>query len=99
SQGADSPYASWFDVDWSAGGGDVLMPGLGDRIGAVLARDELRLDEVEVPGDGLRTVLRYHDHVFPVMPGTEQLPLIELVERQPYRLAYWRGAPEERRNP
>ena len=42
-----------------------------------------------------RAVLRYHDHVFPVRPGTESLPLAELVERQHYRLAYWRVADEE----
>lgn len=94
-EGPDSPYAEWFDVDWSAGDGAVLMPVLGDRIGAVLGRDELQLDEVEIPGDGLRTVLRYHDHVFPVRPGTESLSLAELVERQHYRLAYWRVADEE----
>ncbi|WP_028048524.1 malto-oligosyltrehalose synthase [Cellulomonas sp. URHD0024] len=94
-EGPDSPYADWFDVDWSAGDGAVLMPVLGDRIGAVLGRDELLLEEVEVPGEGLRTVLRYYDHVFPVRPGTESLPLAELVERQHYRLAYWRVADEE----
>jgi (1->4)-alpha-D-glucan 1-alpha-D-glucosylmutase len=94
--GPDSPFASWFDVDWSAGDGAVLMPVLGDRVGAVLARDELVLDEVEVPGtSGPTTVLRYFDHVFPVRPGTEQLPLTELLERQHYRLAYWRVADEE----
>ena len=94
-EGPDSPYADWFDVDWSAGDGAVLMPVLGDRIGAVLGRDELQLDEVEIPGEGLRTVLRYYDHVFPVRPGTENLSLAELVERQHYRLAYWRVADEE----
>jgi (1->4)-alpha-D-glucan 1-alpha-D-glucosylmutase len=95
--GPDSPFASWFDVDWSAGDGAVLMPVLADRIGAVLARDELTLDELAFPGtdDGPRTVLRYADHVFPVRAGTEQLPLVELLERQHYRLAYWRVADEE----
>lgn len=93
--GPDSPYAAWFDVDWSAGDGALLMPVLGDRIGTVLAHDELELTEQDVPGEGTRTVLRYHDHVFPVRPGTEQLPLAELVERQHYRLAYWRVADEE----
>ncbi|MCC2333110.1 malto-oligosyltrehalose synthase [Cellulomonas wangsupingiae] len=93
--GPASPFAAWFDVDWSAGDGAVLMPVLGDRIGAVLARDELRLEELDVPGVGPSTVLRYHDHVFPVRAGTEQLPLAELVERQHYRLAYWRVADEE----
>jgi (1->4)-alpha-D-glucan 1-alpha-D-glucosylmutase len=95
-EGAESAYAAWFDVDWSAGDGAVLMPVLGDRIGAVLARDELQLEETVIPGDeGPRTVLRYHDHVFPVRAGTEALPLGELVERQHYRLAYWRVADEE----
>jgi len=93
--GPASPYASWFDVDWSAGDGAVLMPVLGDRIGAVLARGELELAETDVPGHGTRTVLRYHDHVFPVRAGTEHLPLTELLERQHYRLAYWRVADEE----
>jgi (1->4)-alpha-D-glucan 1-alpha-D-glucosylmutase len=94
-EGPDSPYAHWFDVDWSAGEGSLLAPVLADRIGAVLARDELALDEVDVPGQGPCTVLRYFDHVFPVRPGTEALPLADLVERQHYRLAYWRVADEE----
>ncbi|MFB9953975.1 malto-oligosyltrehalose synthase [Cellulomonas denverensis] len=90
-EGPESPYAAWFDVDWSAGEGAVLMPVLGDRIGAVLARGELTLDT----DDDVGPVLRYYDHVFPVRPGTEALPLGELVERQHYRLAYWRVADEE----
>ncbi|HEY0214967.1 MAG TPA: malto-oligosyltrehalose synthase [Cellulomonas sp.] len=101
SEGPDSPFASWFDVDWSGGDGAVLMPVLGMRIGAVLASGDLRLETETVPGpDGgeggePRQVLRYFDHVFPVRPGTEALPLGELVERQHYRLAYWRVADEE----
>lgn len=90
SEGPESPFAAWFDVDWSAGDGALLMPVLGDRIGAVLARGELTLDQREGA-----PVLRYYDHVFPVRPGTEALPLAELVERQHYRLAYWRVADEE----
>lgn len=95
-EGPDSPYASWFDVDWSAGDGALLMPVLGRRIGAVLSSDELRLDQLAVGGTGEpQTVLRYYDHVFPVRPGTEHLPIAELVDRQHYRLAYWRVANEE----
>lgn len=94
--GPESPYASWFDVDWSAGDGALLMPVLGSRVGAVLAAGELSVDTVEIAGlGGPQTVLRYFDHVFPVRPGTEQLPLGELVDRQHYRLAYWRVANEE----
>jgi len=94
-QGPESPYSHWFDVDWSAGDGALLAPVLGDRIGGVLARGELVRDEIDIPGLGSTPVLRYHDHVFPIRPGTESLGLAEMVERQHYRLAYWRVADEE----
>ena len=95
-EGPESPYASWFDVDWSGGDGAVLMPVLGDRIGSVLASGELVLEHVTVPGTAEpQPVLRYHDHVFPVRAGTHDLPMAELVDRQHYRLAYWRVADEE----
>ncbi len=95
--GQASPFAHWFDVDWSSNDG-VLMPVLGERIGTVLAREELVLDTMVVPGldsQGPVPVLRYHDHVFPVKEGTENLPMAALVEEQHYRLAYWRVANEE----
>lgn len=94
-EGPASPYASWFDVDWSSGDGAVLLPVLGDRIGAVVAGDELVRDVVDVPGEGPCEVLRYHDHVFPLREGTAALGLADLVEHQHYRLAYWRVADEE----
>ncbi len=98
--GPDSPYAPWFDVDWSSGDGSLLMPILGDRINDVLAAGELTFDHIQVPtADGEsgapQPVLRYFDHVFPVRAGTESLPLAELVERQHYRLAHWRVGDEE----
>ncbi|SDT78575.1 maltooligosyl trehalose synthase [Streptomyces sp. TLI_053] len=90
--GPDSPYADWFDIDWTAqpgpvdapGRGRVLLPLLGDRLGAVL-------DQLAVDGD----TLRYHDHVLPLRPGTETLPLPELLGRQWYRPAWWRLARTE----
>ncbi|HJD80539.1 malto-oligosyltrehalose synthase [Kitasatospora aureofaciens] len=90
--GPDSPYARWFDIDWTAqpgpadapGRGRVLLPLLGDRLGAVL-------DQLTVDGDRLR----YHRHELPLRPGTEQLPLPELLARQWYRLAWWRLARTE----
>ena len=97
-EGPDSPFASWFDVDWSAGEGALLMPVLGDRIGAVIASGDLRLERMVVPGheaDGEIDVLRYFEHAFPVRAETVALPLAELVHRQHYRLAYWRVADEE----
>ncbi|MCI5825378.1 MAG: malto-oligosyltrehalose synthase [Arcanobacterium sp.] len=96
--GTESEYSGWFDLDLSAAGDGVLMPVLGDRIGNVLARAELTLDSMVVPGfeaEGETPVLRYFDRVFPVRAGTENLPLAELVDQQFYRLAYWRVANEE----
>ncbi|MGC5627174.1 malto-oligosyltrehalose synthase [Georgenia sp. Z1344] len=96
--GPDSPYASWFDVDLSEGGDGVLMPVLGRRIGAALADGEIELTTAVVPGQeeaGEQHVLTYYDHVLPVRAGTEQLPLADLLDRQFYRLAYWKVADEE----
>jgi (1->4)-alpha-D-glucan 1-alpha-D-glucosylmutase len=84
--GPGSPYAEWFDVDWGSGNQPLLMAVLGQRIGKVLADGELSVD-----GD----VLRYYDHEFPLRPGTENLPIAELVTEQWYRLAHWKVADEE----
>ena len=88
--GPDSPYARWFDVEWAAQERAILMPVLGRRIGEVVADGEVRLDT-----SGAEPVLRYFDHEFPVRPGTEHLPLPELLDRQFYRLAHWRVGDEE----
>jgi (1->4)-alpha-D-glucan 1-alpha-D-glucosylmutase len=92
--GLRSPYATWFDVDWSVSDRAVLMPVLGQRIGQVLDAGELTLDRTGGAG-GDELVLRYYDHQFPVRPGTQDLPLPELVDRQWYRLAHWRVADDE----
>ena len=89
-EGPESPYAPWFDVDWAAQGGRVLLPVLGDRLEAELPR--LRVGP-EQPGGP--AVLRYYDQVLPLRPGTEALPLAELLDRQWYRLAWWRLARTE----
>lgn len=88
--GPASEYASWFDVDWSGEGNAMLMPVLGARIGQVLAAGQLQVDS-----SGDEPVLRYFEHEFPVRAGTAGLPLLELVSRQWYRLAYWKVAYEE----
>lgn len=83
-EGPKSPYARWFDIDWEAQGGQVLLPVLGGPLGSVIG--DLRVD-----GD----VLRYHDHVFPLREGTEELPLPRLLDAQWYRPAWWRLARTE----
>ncbi len=96
--GHESPYFSWFDIDPGAEHG-ILLPVLGRPIGKTILDGELERGEAEVPQpDGsVRTesVLRYYDHVFPLASGTEELPLVELLEAQHYRLAYWRVANDE----
>ncbi|CAL9571589.1 malto-oligosyltrehalose synthase [Streptomyces sp. enrichment culture] len=84
--GPSSPYARWFDIDWEAGGGKVLLPVLPARLGDVL--DELRVDA----DAGL---LRYGEQVFPLRAGTAGLPLTELLDAQWYRPAWWRLARTE----
>ncbi|MFI1678345.1 malto-oligosyltrehalose synthase [Streptomyces sp. NPDC020607] len=83
-EGPRSPYAHWFDIDWDAGGGRVLLPFLGGRLGEELG--QLRVD-----GD----VLRYHEHAFPLREGTAALPLPQLLDAQWYRLSWWRLARTE----
>ena len=85
--GRDSRYASFFDVDWAAGSGRVLLPLLGD-------------DDLPDPGGpigSLRLVdgmLGYYDHRFPIAPGTaDDTDDPQVVhERQHYRLVSWRAA-------
>lgn len=83
-EGPKSPYARWFDIDWEAQGGQLLVPVLGGPLGDVIG--DLRVD-----GD----VLRYHDHVFPLREGTEDLPLPQLLDAQWYRPVWWRLARTE----
>lgn len=54
--GQDSPYAHWFDIDWSVG--TVLLQVLGDDVD--LATD------LTIDGDELH----YFEHRFPIAPGT-----------------------------
>lgn len=92
--GEDSPFASWFDGSVHEEG--ILMAVLGERVGTAIAKGTIGLEQLTVPGEAEPSwVLRYHENVFPVKPGTEQLPLAHLLESQHYRLAYWKVADEE----
>ncbi|WP_031512853.1 malto-oligosyltrehalose synthase [Streptomyces sp. NRRL F-5123] len=85
--GPQSPYADWFDIDWAALGGRLLLPVLGEPLPD--AADKLAVVRDKAAGG---TVLAYYDHRFPLRPGTQELPLPELLDAQWYRLAYWRTA-------
>ena len=100
--GRSSEYATYFDLRWQPGAKGspeyIRLPVLGADLETVLANAELRL-AVE---DG-ETVVRYYGTRFPLSPDTEPRSgieafslnsglLLELLERQHYRLVYWRDA-------
>ncbi|MEO9322065.1 malto-oligosyltrehalose synthase [Nocardioides sp. C4-1] len=73
--GQDSRYAEAFDVDWDVAGGRIRIPVLGD--------DGLDSVVVDAPTDGSAGVVRYHEHEWPLAPGTTTL------EEQHYELVHW----------
>ncbi|PVZ12116.1 malto-oligosyltrehalose synthase [Actinomycetospora cinnamomea] len=76
-EGADSPYASWYDADLTR---PLLIPVLGspEDVEALTLSDD-------------RTELRYYEHRYPVAPGTSDAGTAQEVhERQHYRLVHWR---------
>ena len=109
-RGRDSAHARYFDIDWEPPNhslvGKVLLPVLGRPYGEAL--DE---GEITVVRDAERLVVRYFEHVFPLADGEvfgdAALPdfdpaspqgrerLHALLERQHYRLAWWRTANDE----
>ncbi len=88
--GQASDYADAFDIDWAAGGGRLRIPVLGDDD---LAHDGT-IDHLVVEAGQLR----YHDHAFPLAPGTaddmDELGLTaqDVHGRQHYELVSWRTA-------
>ncbi|MEU3505316.1 malto-oligosyltrehalose synthase [Streptomyces hundungensis] len=82
--GPSSPYASWFDIDWEAGGGRVLLPVLAGPLGEEVARLTVRDGE-----------LHYGEERFPLRESTAGLPMPELLDAQFYRLCWWRLARTE----
>ncbi|TDU75310.1 malto-oligosyltrehalose synthase [Streptomyces sp. KS 21] len=80
-EGPRSPYARWFDIDWEAGGGQVLLPVLPGPPGP---------GAFTVDRDG--GVLRHGELEFPLREGTAGLARAELLAAQWYRPAWWREA-------
>ncbi len=103
--GRASRYAGYFDINWepamSQFKGKVLLGVLGDRYGRELEAGHLVLER-----QGSEVVVRYHDEVFPISTeslegvdvdatGADPGALDALLQRQHYRLAFWRTAQAE----
>jgi (1->4)-alpha-D-glucan 1-alpha-D-glucosylmutase len=85
--GRTSEYGHWFDVDWSADDGRILLPVLAAPLRSCIDQITVTADEA-----GADMVLRYQDHVLPLRAGTADLPMPQLLAAQHYRLAQWRSA-------
>ena len=89
SEGQQSPKAPWFDIDWDAEGGRILLPALDGPL-------EDNLDKLRIVERAGTPELAYFDHRFPLAPGTAeraaQHSMHELLDAQHYRLADWRSA-------
>ena len=95
--GERSPHAHWFDIDWSALGGRMLLPILAQPLESSLPDITIsRLAAMPDASTGLdhddAPVLRYGEHVLPLRSETERMPLPDLLAAQHYELAYWRTA-------
>jgi (1->4)-alpha-D-glucan 1-alpha-D-glucosylmutase len=77
--GRSAKHARFFDIDWDAG--PILVPVLGAG-----SPTDLSIVDGE---------LRYHEHRFPIAPGTSGGTPQEVHERQHYRLVDWRRANTE----
>lgn len=84
-RGQGSRFASFFDIDWDAGRGRLILPVLGRPASEAIAAGELRLDGDEIV---------YSDRRFPTAPGTPAgLGVAEALARQHYDLIDWREGP------
>jgi malto-oligosyltrehalose synthase len=99
-EGHSAATAHWFDIDWAAHDGRMLLPILPAQPG--VCHDDLLVTRLSALADpraaavvaehGDEPVLRFHEHVLPLRPGTAGLRLPDLLDAQHYELACWRTA-------
>lgn len=74
--GRESPYASFFDIDWDLDGGRIMLPVLGS---------DADVADLVVDAD----VLRLGDLMLPIAPDTGAGTGAQVHDRQHYRLIDW----------
>ncbi len=96
--GRGSRFADYFDIDWDVLNGKILAPFLGKPYWQVLEAGEITIEQSDADG---KSFVRYFDRLLPLRPedaGVEPCAfstperLHQLLERQHYRLAWWRTA-------
>lgn len=85
--GREAQHAVWFDVDWDVAHGKVRIPVLGETLEEAAVSGALRVDGGE---------LRYHEHRYPLAPGTGgDTDALAVHAAQHYELVDWRRADAE----
>lgn len=83
--GRDSEFADVFDIDWSS---PIVLPVLGDPLPQALAQGAITVED--------DAIVAYGEHRFPLRPdGDPAASVEEVLERQHYRLAWWRTADDQ----
>ena len=87
-RGPDSEFAPVFDIDWSQDrSGPIVLPILGDPLPKALEEGAITIEGGEI--------VAYGTHRFPLRDGDASGGLEEVLERQHYRLAWWRTADDQ----
>lgn len=99
--GEKSRYARYFDIDWSR---RLTLPFLGDTFEAELEKGDISVQADPQTG---KPAFAYFESFYPLCPEsyqgreeevlklTDKAALIQLHERQPWRLMTWRDAPRD----